>query len=277
MLSLIIKLFVLLQFFPLYTSFNVNMKNRQKTMLVVVAHPDDEMAVAEVLVKFNRHGFKVILMIATDGKYGTRVTQIPEGDSLAKVRREESICSSEKMGIEHPIFLSIDRLDTKNGVRSYFNAHKQLRDSLTKRIRSINLDFIITFGPDGDSHHAEHIVVGEGGPGGHRVAAQAHFTVVVADDADRGAAVPELAAAVDAAGVGGHRRFEPEAGLQAVAQVFDAAEAQPAGAVAVIGQQLGVHVAVLQVPAIDIKHAEHGDRRLRRGRAGKCSQDGESD
>ena len=107
--SFIIKLFVLPLFFLLYTSFNVNMKNRQKTMLVVVAHPDDEMAVAEVLVKFNRQGFKVILMIATDGKYGTRVTQIPEGDSLGKVRREESICSSEKMGIEHPIFLSIDR------------------------------------------------------------------------------------------------------------------------------------------------------------------------
>ena len=129
-------------------------------MLVVVAHPDDEMAIAEVLIKYNKQGYKVILMIATDGKYGTRVTQIPEGDSLAKIRREESICSSKKMGIERPIFLSIDRLDTKNGVRTYFNAHKQLRDSLTKRIHSINPDFIITFGPDGDSHHAEHIVVG---------------------------------------------------------------------------------------------------------------------
>jgi len=129
-------------------------------MLVVVAHPDDEMAIAEVLIKYNKQGYKVILMIATDGKYGTRVTQIPEGDSLAKIRREESICSSKKMGIERPIFFSIDRLDTKNGVRSYFNAHKQLRDSLTKRIHSINPDFIITFGPDGDSHHAEHIVVG---------------------------------------------------------------------------------------------------------------------
>src|SRR5215204_3046478 len=160
MLSLITKLFVFLLFFPLYTSFNVNRKDRQKTMFVVVAHPDDEMTVAEVLVKFRRQGYKVILMIATDGKYGTRVTQIPEGDSLGKIRREESICSSEKMGIEHPIFLSIDRLDTKNGVRTYFNAHKQLRDSLIQRIHSINPDFIITFGPDGDSHHAEHIVVG---------------------------------------------------------------------------------------------------------------------
>jgi LmbE family N-acetylglucosaminyl deacetylase len=159
-LSAIAKIFVLLLVFSLFTSLDVNKKNRQKTMLVVVAHPDDEMAIAEVLVKFNRQGFKVILMIATDGKYGTRVTRIPEGDSLAKIRREESICSSKKLGIEPPIFLSIDRLDTKNGVRTYFNAHKQLRNSLIKRIPSINPDFIITFGPDGDSHHAEHIVIG---------------------------------------------------------------------------------------------------------------------
>jgi LmbE family N-acetylglucosaminyl deacetylase len=64
------------------------------------------------------------------------------------------------MGIEHPIFLSIDRLDTRNGVRSYFNSHQQLRDSLTRRVADIDPDFIITFGPDGDTHHAEHIVVG---------------------------------------------------------------------------------------------------------------------
>jgi LmbE family N-acetylglucosaminyl deacetylase len=64
------------------------------------------------------------------------------------------------MGIEPPVFLSIDRLDTKIGVRNYFNAHKQLLDSLIQRIATINPDIIITFGPDGDSHHAEHIVVG---------------------------------------------------------------------------------------------------------------------
>lgn len=159
MLSLITKFFGLLLFLTVCSSFNVK-SNRQKTMLVVVAHPDDEMTVAEVLIKFRRQGYNVVVIIATDGKYGTRVTQMPEGDSLAKSRREESICSSEKMGIDHPIFLSIDRLDTRNGVRNYFNAHKQLRDSLTKRIPIINPDFIITFGPDGDSHHAEHIVVG---------------------------------------------------------------------------------------------------------------------
>lgn len=160
MTSILTKLFCVLVFLPLISSFNLNKNNHPKTILVVLAHPDDEMAVAEVLVQFSRKGDKVVLIIATDGKYYTRDPKIPEGDSLGSVRREESKCSSQKLGIDHPIFFGIDRLDTKNGVRNYFNCHKQLRDSLTLRIPTIDPDFIITFGPDGDTHHAEHVVVG---------------------------------------------------------------------------------------------------------------------
>jgi N-acetylglucosamine malate deacetylase 2 len=133
---------------------------KNKTVLAILAHPDDEMAIADVLVKYGRLGYRVFVMIATDGKYGTRVTSIPEGDSLGTIRKNESVCACKIMGIESPIFLGVDRLDTKIGVRNYFNAHKQLRDSLIQKIPTINPDIIITFGPDGDSHHAEHIVVG---------------------------------------------------------------------------------------------------------------------
>ena len=133
---------------------------QEKTILAILAHPDDESAIAEVLIKYERLGHKVFLIIATDGKYGTRATSIPEGDSLGTIRKEESICACRIMGIEPPIFLGIDRLDTKTSVRSYFNSHNQLRDLLSEKISAINPDFIITFGPDGDTHHAEHIVVG---------------------------------------------------------------------------------------------------------------------
>ncbi len=64
------------------------------------------------------------------------------------------------MGIEPPIFLSVERLDTKIGVRNYFDAHKKLRSALEENIATINPNFIITFGPDGDTHHSEHIVIG---------------------------------------------------------------------------------------------------------------------
>jgi LmbE family N-acetylglucosaminyl deacetylase len=132
----------------------------KKTILAVFAHPDDETVIGEVLVKYAKLGHKMLVMIATDGKDGTRVTKIPAGDSLGKLRKQETICACRKMGIETPIFLSIDRLDTKNGVGNYFNNHKKLRTALRQHIESINPDLIITFGPDGDTHHSEHIVIG---------------------------------------------------------------------------------------------------------------------
>lgn len=146
-------------FFLLLFSFELFGQNN-KTLLVIFPHPDDETVVAEVMIKYARLGYKVQLIIATDGKYGTRVTKIPEGDSLGKLRKEESKCACKIMGIADPIFLGIERLDTKIGVRNYFNEHKGLLDTLKILIPIIRPDIIITFGPDGDSHHAEHIVTG---------------------------------------------------------------------------------------------------------------------
>ena len=131
-----------------------------KTVLAIVAHPDDETALAEVLVKLQKAGNSVHLVIATDGKDGTRVTTIPAGDSLGNLRKEESRCACRILGINDPVFLGIERLDTRHGVGTYFNSHKRLLVKLRELVSSLNPDFIITFGPDGDTHHAEHIVIG---------------------------------------------------------------------------------------------------------------------
>lgn len=48
---------------------------KKKTILFVGAHPDDETAISEVLNKYARVGSKVFVIIATDGKDGTRVTK----------------------------------------------------------------------------------------------------------------------------------------------------------------------------------------------------------
>ena len=133
---------------------------KKKTILFIGAHPDDETAISEVLNKYARIGNKVFVIIATDGKDGTRVTKIPAGDSLGNIRKAESACGCKTLGLEPPIFLGIARLDTKIGVGNYFKAHQQLLDSLKIKIPYINPDIIITAGPDGDTHHSEHIVVG---------------------------------------------------------------------------------------------------------------------
>ena len=133
---------------------------QQRTILGVFAHPDDENMVGSVLAKYARSGNRVYVIIATDGKYGARVTNIPEGDELGRVRRKETECACEKLGIEKPIFLGLERLDTKIGVRPYLTAHKSLVDVLKQKIEGMKPDVLITFGPDGEYGHSEHIVVG---------------------------------------------------------------------------------------------------------------------
>lgn len=133
---------------------------KQRTLLGIFPHPDDESAIGEVLAKYAGLGYKVQLIIATDGKDGTRVTKIPAGDALGSLRKDESRCAAKKIGIEEPIFLGIERLDTKIGVGKYFAEHKKLLALLKEKIPAIDPEFIITFGPDGDTSHSEHIVTG---------------------------------------------------------------------------------------------------------------------
>lgn len=133
---------------------------KKKTILFVGAHPDDETAISEVLSKYARNGNKIFVIIATDGKDGTRVTKIPAGDSLGNLRKAESACGCKTLGLEPPIFFGIERLDTKIGTGKYFKEHQRFMDSLKLKIPLLNPDIIITAGPDGDTHHSEHIVVG---------------------------------------------------------------------------------------------------------------------
>lgn len=145
--------------FSFYSSDAQTIANR-KIMLAIFPHPDDESAIAEVLIKYAELGYNVQLIIATDGKDGTRVTSIPAGDSLGKIRKEETICACKIMGISEPIFMGIERLDTKIGTGNFFSEYKKFLTRLKEQIEKINPDLILTFGPDGDTHHSEHTVCG---------------------------------------------------------------------------------------------------------------------
>lgn len=151
--------FLFLLFFPVCFICNAQELTKKRTILFVGAHPDDETAISEVLHKYASMGNKVYVIIATDGKDGTRVTKIPAGDSLGRLRRLESACGCKNLGLEPPIFLGIERLDTKIGTGKYFREYQRFLDSLKLKIPQINPDIIICAGPDGDTHHSEHIVV----------------------------------------------------------------------------------------------------------------------
>ncbi|MBX2934278.1 MAG: PIG-L family deacetylase [Ferruginibacter sp.] len=131
---------------------------KEKTILVVLAHPDDEDAMGPLLVKYGKLG-KVYLIIATDGRLGIK-PGYPTGDSLVSIRQNESQCRCKKMGIEPPIFLGFpDGFDTRNGVGAYMDQSMQLKEQLTQKIKDINPSLIITFGPDGDTGHSDHRMI----------------------------------------------------------------------------------------------------------------------
>jgi LmbE family N-acetylglucosaminyl deacetylase len=152
---------LLISLFALGVCFNSwAEKSKSKTILVVFAHPDDETSIGPLLVKYGKAD-KIYLIIVTDGRLGTK-PGFPTGDTLVKLRQTESECACKIMGIEPPIFLGFsDGFDTRNGVASYLEQSKKLKEALTKKIQELKPDIIITFGPDGDTGHPDHRMVSD--------------------------------------------------------------------------------------------------------------------
>jgi LmbE family N-acetylglucosaminyl deacetylase len=135
------------------SSFTV--KPKVKTVLVILAHPDDESAIAQVLVKWAKT-HKVFLIIATDGRYGARFDYKP-GDELAAIREKETGCACEILGIQPPVFLKFhEDIGLNTGIGEYHKKSEALAEKIKAKIEEINPDVIFTFGPDGDTGHWMH-------------------------------------------------------------------------------------------------------------------------
>jgi LmbE family N-acetylglucosaminyl deacetylase len=133
-----------------------------KPILVVLAHPDDETAIGPVLAKYARLGHPVQLIIAVTAENDTRHLQAGP-DSVRKARQAQTICSAEKLGILPPLFaghVSLDRkFGERDGVRASAEAGVAIRDMIRKTIDQLQPGAIISFGPDGEYGHPEHIIV----------------------------------------------------------------------------------------------------------------------
>ena len=148
----------LILFTVLFLFGTFSAEQKQKVILAVLAHPDDEGAIAQLLTKYSKES-KVYIIIATDGRNGTK-PGFPTGDTLVKLRQSESECACKHMGTQPPIFLGFtDGFDTRDGVGVYLDQSKKLKEILSQKINEINPDFIITFGPDGDTGHSDHRMI----------------------------------------------------------------------------------------------------------------------
>jgi len=152
---------VLWAVFVCLTFFSFDGLEKTKSILVILAHPDDETAMGPLLAKYGEK-HNVHLVVATDGRYGTQLGTLPAGDSLAAVRKKETECSCKALGIRPPVFLETpDGLGMFTSIQTFFRQTKELKEKIKQQIEKIQPDLIISFGPDGDTGHGDHRIIGD--------------------------------------------------------------------------------------------------------------------
>jgi LmbE family N-acetylglucosaminyl deacetylase len=125
-----------------------------KKLLVVNAHPDDEMGYASVLAHYAARGARVRIVSATLGQKGFRDhTGIDDGEELARVRREELETASRVLGLDPPIALEFVDKELLGAVQD------RVRQRIAEVLDELRPDAVITFGPDGVTGHVDHRAV----------------------------------------------------------------------------------------------------------------------
>ena len=134
-----------------------------RTLVALLAHPDDETPVGPILARYAREGTRVFLIIASEGGQGTVARGGPRPDSagaaaLARTRTEEAGCSAKALGAQPPIILGFP-----DGKLGDYIADGALLYRLTARVAEelarLRPDAVITWGPEGGMGHPDHRLV----------------------------------------------------------------------------------------------------------------------
>jgi LmbE family N-acetylglucosaminyl deacetylase len=133
-----------------------------RTLVAVIAHPDDETFVSPILAHYARAGVRVYMVIATDGSQGVAPhAGTPAGDSLAAIRVGEARCVARELGLREPILLGLPDA----GLAALRPWPGEPLDRLATRLevllRELRPQAVITWGPGGGYGHADHRLVGD--------------------------------------------------------------------------------------------------------------------
>ncbi|KWV91596.1 PIG-L deacetylase family protein [Erythrobacter sp. YT30] len=147
------------------------------TVLVLLAHPDDEMLLAPALSRIARSGGDVTIMYATSGDEGPGFSGLQPGEELAKLRESEAQCSAFALRLNQPEFWQLGDGTLAEDAHLSDSTARTLITYVDEAIAKKKPRIVLTFGPDGASGHAD-----------HRMMSSAVTQVVQGMDTDR----PEL-------------------------------------------------------------------------------------
>jgi len=136
-----------------------------KTILAVLAHPDDEsFGFGGTLALYARKGYNVYLVCATRGEVGTVDPEHMRGfKSIAELRESELRCAAEHLGLKDVFFLDYrdsgmpGTEDNKHPDAQVAHPIDEVAGKVVKYIRMLKPDVVLTFDPIGGYRHPDHI------------------------------------------------------------------------------------------------------------------------
>jgi N-acetyl-1-D-myo-inositol-2-amino-2-deoxy-alpha-D-glucopyranoside deacetylase len=138
---------------------------RRASLLVVLAHPDDEIFHGGILTYLSEQGVRVTLACATNGEAGKPHPSVGSADDLGALRVEELKLSCDRLGIEPPVFLGFH--DSARGDRQRHGDPRALANvdmleveaAIRRLIQGLKPHVILTFDPHGGYYHPDHLAV----------------------------------------------------------------------------------------------------------------------
>jgi LmbE family N-acetylglucosaminyl deacetylase len=132
----------------------------QSGVLVVIAHPDDEIFVSGTICLCVEKGFSIALACVSDGDAGgSELLRSNCGIRMAEIRRRELELSAAVLGIANVIFLEQPDVADPGaaGARSW--DQERVSGSIARLVEQLQPRLILTHGPLGGYGHPAHRVV----------------------------------------------------------------------------------------------------------------------
>ena len=127
-------------------------------LLAVFPHPDDEtLGLGSTMARYSVEGVETYLVCATHGERGWFDSEGPNPgfEGVAKIREAELGCASENLGIKEVTFLDYIDGDVDQA------KPEEIIGKIVEQIRRIRPQVVVSFGPDGNYGHPDHIALSQ--------------------------------------------------------------------------------------------------------------------
>ncbi|MDQ4078457.1 MAG: PIG-L family deacetylase [Chloroflexota bacterium] len=127
-------------------------------LLCVVAHPDDEsFGFGGTLARYAAEGVETFVICATRGQFGWPgdAGTNPGAEALGRVRAGELRAAGAVLGVRE-----IQLLDHLDGHLARVSC-AELQAEIARHIRRLRPQVVLTFGPDGDYGHPDHVAISQ--------------------------------------------------------------------------------------------------------------------